>query len=274
MDGIDLGGVHLIVNCSEPVRADSLDRLLDRFGGHGLRRLRTRGVLRHQLRPVATLGLHPHAGAVAPPTWRSCMTRTTKCSIPRPENQRSHDDRDQAMGVGRRISFRHLRRRKARRVQRARTASWSRVWHRGGHSERGPSRRVSRPRPQLDRLLRTPLPGEAAAFGVLGARITFTPATGQVVGRFKPRAPAAVMHDYGNGKAVYVGACPGLSYLKDAGFVPTELKEHYPLVQRRVLTSLAAARDVRPERCPCRDGAGPRQLPPTSLARGSPCACR
>jgi acyl-CoA synthetase (AMP-forming)/AMP-acid ligase II len=37
MDGIDLGGVRLLVNCSEPVRADSMDRLLDRFGGHGLR---------------------------------------------------------------------------------------------------------------------------------------------------------------------------------------------------------------------------------------------
>jgi hypothetical protein len=52
------------------------------------------------------------------------------------------------------------------------------------------------------------------------------------------------MHQCGSGKAVYVGACPGLSYLKDAGFVPAELKEQYPLAQRRVLTGLAAARGV------------------------------
>ena len=92
------------------------------------------------------------------------------------------------------------------------------------------------------RLDRTPLLGEPAAFGVLGARITFTPTTGQVIGRFKENAPAAVRHDFGSGKAVYVGACPGLSYLKDAAFVPMELKERFPLAQRRLLTGWAGAR--------------------------------
>ena len=47
----------------------------------------------------------------------------------------------------------------------------------------------------------------------------------------------AVAIDFGRGKAVYVGACPGLSYLKDAGFVPMELKERYPPIQRRVRRS-------------------------------------
>ncbi len=47
-----------------------------------------------------------------------------------------------------------------------------------------------------------------------------------------------------NSKAVYVGACPGLSYLKDAGFVPAELKERYPVTQRRLLAGVAAARGV------------------------------
>jgi hypothetical protein len=75
-------------------------------------------------------------------------------------------------------------------------------------------------------------------------RSAFTPTSSQVIGRFRGDAPAAVMHDFGRGKAVYVGACPGLSYLKDAGFVPAELKERYPPVQRRVLTGLAAARGV------------------------------
>jgi hypothetical protein len=52
------------------------------------------------------------------------------------------------------------------------------------------------------------------------------------------------MHGFGNGKAVYVGACPGLSYLKDAGFVPMELKERYPLAQRLILTGYAGVRGV------------------------------
>ena len=78
----------------------------------------------------------------------------------------------------------------------------------------------------------------------LGLRGTFTPTTGQVIGRFKENAPAAVRHDFGSGKAVYVGACPGLSYLKDAAFVPMELKERYPLAQRRLLTGFAGARGV------------------------------
>ena len=60
----------------------------------------------------------------------------------------------------------------------------------------------------------------------------------------KENAPAAVRHDFGRGKAVYVGACPGLSYLKDAAFVPKELKERYPLAQRRLLTGLAGEAGV------------------------------
>src|SRR5262249_58339261 len=92
---------------------------------------------------------------------------------------------------------------------------------------------------------RTSLLGEPAEFGVLGVMVTFTPAGSQVIGRFKRNnAPAAVSNGFGGGKAIYVGACPGLSYLKDAGFVPTELKERYPVGQRRLLARLAAARGV------------------------------
>jgi hypothetical protein len=93
----------------------------------------------------------------------------------------------------------------------------------------------------LDRI---PLVGEPAVFGVLGVKVSFRPTSGQVIGRFKGNAPAAVMQVFGRGRAVYIGACPGLSYLKDAGFVAGELKERYPPVPRRVLTGLAASRGV------------------------------
>ena len=94
------------------------------------------------------------------------------------------------------------------------------------------------------RLERGPLLGEPAAFGVLGVKVAFKPTTSKVIGRFKENAPAAVLHELGRGQAAYIGACPGLSYLKDAGFVPAELKEQYPPAQRRILTGLAAARGV------------------------------
>jgi hypothetical protein len=94
------------------------------------------------------------------------------------------------------------------------------------------------------KLERTPLLGEAAAFGVLGVKVAFKPSTSRVIGRFKENAPAVVIHEFGSGRAVYIGACPGLSYLKDAGFVPAELKEQYPPAQRRILTGLAGTRGV------------------------------
>ena len=94
------------------------------------------------------------------------------------------------------------------------------------------------------RLDRSPLLSEAATFGALGVQVTFKPTTGRVVGRFKQNTPAAIVNDLGRGKALYLGACPGLSYLKDARFVPTQLKEEYPSMQRRIVTGLAAARGV------------------------------
>jgi hypothetical protein len=84
--------------------------------------------------------------------------------------------------------------------------------------------------------------GPATTFGVLGVRVEFSPRTARAVGFFRGGEPAAVVNEVGHGRAVYLGACPGLSYLKDARFAPTELGERYPAPQRRLINALATAR--------------------------------
>ncbi len=85
---------------------------------------------------------------------------------------------------------------------------------------------------------------DSSAFGCLGARIKMTPADGiKVVGTFKDGSPAVVANAPGRGRTVYYAACPGLSYLKDAKFVPAELKERYPPLQRRLIN--APSRDIQ-----------------------------
>ena len=86
-------------------------------------------------------------------------------------------------------------------------------------------------------------PGEKGllSFGAIGTKTTFTlaPAT-RVLSRFKDHSPAAVMHRYGRGFAVYAATCPAISYAKDAKFVPRELKEHWPAEQRRFINAAAS----------------------------------
>jgi hypothetical protein len=94
------------------------------------------------------------------------------------------------------------------------------------------------------RLSETAPTAEAATVGVIGAKVTFTPTTGTVVGRFADGSPAAVSHDYGKGKAFYVGACPAIAYIKEAKFVPRELKEKWPAPIRRWINSVARRRGV------------------------------
>jgi hypothetical protein len=98
--------------------------------------------------------------------------------------------------------------------------------------------------PYLDEITLRPSDelGPAATFGVLGTKVRFTATTARVVGVFRDGRPAAVVNDVGKGRAVYVGACPGLSYLKDAGFAPTELRERYAATQRRLINAVATAR--------------------------------
>lgn len=83
--------------------------------------------------------------------------------------------------------------------------------------------------------------GAPASFGVIGTTVKIKPISAAVAGKFEGGAPAVVINKLGRGRSVYAAACPGLSYLKDAGFVPRELKESYPTVQRRFINAWAEA---------------------------------
>ena len=90
--------------------------------------------------------------------------------------------------------------------------------------------------------------GDAAdarvAFGVIGAKVCFRPSGAIVTGTFRDGSPAVVENAFGKGRSLYVGACPAISYAKDAKFVPSELKEKWPHGQRGFITSLAEQRRV------------------------------
>ncbi|MHC4398452.1 MAG: hypothetical protein ACYTG0_02095 [Planctomycetota bacterium] len=87
---------------------------------------------------------------------------------------------------------------------------------------------------------------KAPSIGVIGVKAGCTPAGGRIVGTFRDGSPAAVRHEFGRGKALYVGACPAIAYIKDARFVPRELREKWPPLHRRVITGPARDRGVRP----------------------------
>jgi hypothetical protein len=87
--------------------------------------------------------------------------------------------------------------------------------------------------------------GPGGTFGVLGTKVSFAPTTAAVIGTFADGSPAVATNRLGKGRAVYVGACPGISYIKDARFVPRELKERWPAAQRGFINALAQRRGVR-----------------------------
>ena len=88
------------------------------------------------------------------------------------------------------------------------------------------------------------LGGADAAFGTIGVKVRFEPQSARVLGTFKDGAAAVVENAFGKGRAVYVGACPGISYAKDARFVPDQLAERWPEAQRAFITDLARRRGV------------------------------
>lgn len=79
-----------------------------------------------------------------------------------------------------------------------------------------------------------------AQFGVIGVKAAFAPTTAKVIGSFSDGKTCAIaVNAFGKGKAMYIAACPGVSYLKDARFVPAELKEKYPATQRKLINAMA-----------------------------------
>ncbi len=83
-------------------------------------------------------------------------------------------------------------------------------------------------------------------FGAMGIKVRFTPDTARIAGRFQDGSPAVVENIFGEGRALYTGTCPAISYTKDARFVPAELKERWPEVQRAFIHSVARGRGVPP----------------------------
>jgi len=77
-------------------------------------------------------------------------------------------------------------------------------------------------------------------FGAIGTKTAFSPVDSKgVAATFADGSPAAMVRSYGRGRAIYVATCPAISYAKDAKFVPRELKEDWPVAQRRFINAAA-----------------------------------
>jgi len=74
-------------------------------------------------------------------------------------------------------------------------------------------------------------------FGVIGMKATVKASDGKVVDRFGDGTPAVIENKFGKGLVRYVATTPGVSYAKDARFVPKELKEQWPQVHRSFINA-------------------------------------
>jgi Beta-galactosidase trimerisation domain len=61
----------------------------------------------------------------------------------------------------------------------------------------------------------------------------------EVVSTFSDGKAAIVTHAYGKGNTTYIGTCIGISYIKDARFVPLELAEKWQTKQRLIINAAA-----------------------------------
>jgi hypothetical protein len=73
------------------------------------------------------------------------------------------------------------------------------------------------------------------AFGALGVKAAIQQTTAGVSGKFQDGSPAVVTNTLGKGQAIYFATCPALAYIKEAKFVPAELKEKWPAAQRQLI---------------------------------------
>ncbi len=97
----------------------------------------------------------------------------------------------------------------------------------------------------VDRIRSEAGPGvDAVEFGTVGCKVAVTAAGAKVAGKFQDGSPAVLTHQLGRGRTVYVAGTPGVASVKDARFVPLELKEVWPEAQRRLITGLARAASV------------------------------
>lgn len=97
----------------------------------------------------------------------------------------------------------------------------------------------------LDRIkMKLPAAGRPMGFGAIGAKVGLKPAGGTVLGTFGDGSPAVVGHVFGKGQTVYIGACPAIAYIKEAKFVPAELKEQWPADHRQLINARAGRDSV------------------------------
>jgi hypothetical protein len=78
-------------------------------------------------------------------------------------------------------------------------------------------------------------PPALPAVGVIGTKAGFDATTGQVRATFSDGSPAMAENAFGKGRAMYIGGCPGIAYVKEANFVPDALKEKWPADMRSFL---------------------------------------
>lgn len=82
---------------------------------------------------------------------------------------------------------------------------------------------------------------QGRTMGVVGVRIGVSPAKDvAVLGRFSDGSPAIISNRFGRGDVVWIGACPGLTYGKEARFVSDELAERWPVLQGDFIAAAAA----------------------------------
>jgi hypothetical protein len=90
---------------------------------------------------------------------------------------------------------------------------------------------------QIDSALHGPL--RPLRFGVIGLKVKIRTDGGVASGGFEDGSPAVVTHTYGKGRTLYIASTPGISYIKDAKFVPKQLAEKWPAPHRTLINNTA-----------------------------------